>query len=100
MISGIDVSAGSKVIGQINMEEFRGLSPRACSKYNLVALVVRNAPAKVGDVRDEGSVSGLGRSPGRGHGNPLQYSWLENPMDTGALWAAVHRVPKSRTQLQ
>ena len=65
-----------------------------------VALVVKNSPAKAGDVRDEGSVSGLGRSPGRGHGNPVQYSWLENPMDTGNLWAAVHGVPKSRTRLK
>ena len=65
-----------------------------------VALVVKNSPAKAGDVRDEGSVSGLGRSPGRGHGNPVQYSWLENPMDTGSLWAAVHGVPKSRTRLK
>ena len=52
MISGIDVSAGSRVIGQINMKEFRGLSPRACSKYNLVALVVKNLPANAGDIRD------------------------------------------------
>ena len=49
-----------------------------------VALVIKNAPAKVGDVRDLGSIPGLGRSPGRGHGNPLQYSCLENPMDRGA----------------
>ena len=58
MISGIDVSAGSKVIGQINMEEFRGLSPRACSKYNLVALVVKNSPANAGDVRDAQALGG------------------------------------------
>ena len=46
---------------------------------------------------DLGSVPGLGRSPGEGHGNPLQYSCLENPMDRGACRAAVHRVKKSRT---
>ena len=47
-----------------------------------------------------GSVSGWGRSPGGGHGNPLQYSCLENPMDRGAWWATVHRVAKSWTQLK
>ena len=46
-----------------------------------MALVVKNLPASVGDVRDTGSIPGLGRSPGEGHGNPLQYSCLENPMD-------------------
>ena len=46
-----------------------------------------------------GSTSGLGRSPGIGNGNPLQYSCLENPMDRGAWWAAVHRLSKSQTQL-
>ena len=46
-----------------------------------------------------GSVPGLGRSPGEGNGNPLQYSCWENPMDRGAWWAPVHGVAKSRTQL-
>ena len=49
--------------------------------------------------RDTGSIPGLGRSPGRGHGNPLQYSCLENPMDRGAWRATVHRVAKSQTRL-
>ena len=49
-----------------------------------VAQVVKNPPAKVEDIRDSGSVPGSGRSPGRGHGNPLQYSCLENPMDREA----------------
>ena len=48
---------------------------------------------------DLGSIPGLGRSPGEGNGNPLQYSCLENPMDGGAWWATVHRVAKSRTWL-
>jgi len=47
-------------------------------------LVVKNLPAKTGDVRDAGSIPGSGRSPGGGPGNPLQYSHLENPMDRGA----------------
>ena len=49
-----------------------------------VALVVKNPPANPGDVRDAGSIPGWGRSPGGGQGNPLQYSYLENPMDGGA----------------
>ena len=49
-----------------------------------VTLMIKNPPANAGDIRDTGSVPGLGRSPGEGHGNPLQYSCLENPMDRGA----------------
>ena len=49
-----------------------------------MTLVVRNLPANAGDVRDTGSISGLGRSPGGEHGNPLQYSCLENSMGRGA----------------
>ena len=48
---------------------------------------------------DPGSIPGLGRSPGEGNGNPLQYSCLENPMDGGAWQATVHVVTKSQTQL-
>ena len=54
--------------------------------------MVKNPPANVGDERDAGLIPGLGRSPRGGHGNPLQYSCLENPMDRGAWWATVHRV--------
>ena len=50
-------------------------------------------------VGDLGSIPGLGRSPGEGNGNPLQDYCLENPMDRGAWWAAVHGVAKSRTRL-
>ena len=53
--------------------------------------VMKNLPAQTGDV---GSIPGLERSPGKGNGNPLQYSCLENPMDRGASWAAVHGVTK------
>ena len=56
--------------------------------------VVKNLPAIAGYARDTGSVPGLGQSPGGGHGNPLQYSCLENPMDREAWWATVHRVEK------
>ena len=51
------------------------------------------------DAGDTGSIPGLGRSPGEGNGNPLQYSCLENPMEGGAWWAIVHGVAKSQTQL-
>ena len=62
-----------------------------------VALVVKNLPVKVGDIRDRGSIPGLGRSPGGGPGSPLQYSCLENPTDRGPWQATVHRVAKSST---
>ena len=48
-----------------------------------MVLVVKNLPANAGDIRHVGLIPGLGRSPGEGHGNPLQYSCLENPMDRG-----------------
>ena len=59
--------------------------------------MVKNLPANAGDVRDTGLIPGLGRSPGGGHGSPLQYSCLENPMNRGAWQAKVHRVSKSQT---
>ena len=58
--------------------------------------MVKNLPASSGDVR---SVPGLGRSPGEGNDNQLQYSCLENPKDRGAWWATVHGVAKNWTQL-
>ena len=51
------------------------------------------------NLEDPGLIPGVGRSPGEGNGNPLQYSCLENPMDGGAWWATVHGVAKSRTRL-
>ena len=54
--------------------------------------MVKNLPASVGDIRDVGSISELGRSPGKGNGNSLQYSCLENPMERGAWQATVHGV--------
>ena len=58
--------------------------------------VVNILPA---NARDTSSIPGSGRSPGGGHGNTRQYSYLENPMDRGAWWATVHGVTKSRTRL-
>ena len=50
-----------------------------------MAIVVKNLPSNVGDIRDAGSIPGSGRSPGKGHGNPLQYFCLKNPMDRRSL---------------
>ena len=65
-----------------------------------MVLVVKNLPATTGEIRNVGSIPGSGRSPGGGHGNPLQYSSLENFMDRRARRATVHRVTKSQTQLK
>ena len=62
-----------------------------------MALAVKNLPANAGDKRDAGSIPELGRYPGEGNGDPLQYSCLDNAMDRGAWQATVHRVTKSRT---
>ena len=59
--------------------------------------VVKNLPANAGDAKDMGSVTGLERSPGGGHGNPLQYSCQENPMDRGDWQTTVQEVAKSWT---
>ena len=56
--------------------------------------MVKNPPA---NARDAGSIPGVGKSPGGGNGNPLQYSWLKNSMEREAWWATVHEVTKSRT---
>ena len=60
-----------------------------------MALVVKNPPASARDVRDADSIPRLGRSPGMGNGNPLQYSCLQNFMDRGAWWTTVYGVTKS-----
>ena len=59
--------------------------------------MLKYPPANAGDVKEVGSILGLGRSPGVGYENPLQYSYLENLMDSGGWWATVHGVTKSRT---
>ena len=63
-------------------------------------LVVKNPPASAGNIRDAGSIPGLGKSPGGGHGYPLKYSRLKNPMDRRAWQATVHRVAKNWTGLK
>ena len=68
--------------------------------WQIVARVLKNPPAKAGDLRDAGLIPESGRSPREGHGNPLQYSWLENPMDRGVWRATVHGVTKSWSWLK
>ena len=65
-----------------------------------LALLAKNLLANAGNIREVGSVPGLGKSPGAGNGNPLQYSCLVNPLDRGAWWDAVHRVTKIWTPLK
>ena len=62
--------------------------------------MVKNPPTNAGDLREEDSTPGLGRSSGRGHGNPLQYSCLGNPMDRGAWRATAHSIAKTQTRLK
>ena len=71
-----------------------------CFRASQMALVVKNPPANAGDLRNTGSIPGSGRFPGKGHGNPHQYSCLENPMDRGAWWVTVLGVTQSRTRLK
>ena len=83
------------------MEFNKQLSGWVCILWaSQVALVVKKPPANTGDIRDVVSIPGLERSPGVEHGNPLQYSCLENRMDRWAWGATVHRVAKSGTQLK
>ena len=85
-----------KLQGQINTEN---TITEGHLWSNQVALVIKNPPANAGGIRDMGLIPGLGRSPGGGHGNPHQYSSLENPMDRGAWGATVHGAAKSQTRL-
>ena len=61
-----------------------------------VVLMVKNSPANGGDIQYVGLIPGLGKPPDGGHDNPLQYSYLENPMNRGAWWAMVHRSQRVR----
>ena len=73
---------------------------RAIPWTSQVALVVKDLAANAGDIRDMHSIPRLGRCPGGGHGNPFQYSCLENPVDRGACWVIVHRVMQSQIRLK
>ena len=90
-------------ISKIFQNGFLNLLQQFELTYNIyrasqAVLVVKNPPANAGDIRDVGSISGLGRFPGEGHGNPLHHFCLRNPMDTGAQPTTVHRIAKSRTR--
>ena len=99
----------SKSFSQSNLSSWiPGYSPQFGSNQiflflfwaSQVALVIKNPPANAGDIRDTSSVPGLGRSPGGGQGNPLQYSCLENPMDRWARRVTGHRGSQSQAQLK
>ena len=62
--------------------------------------MVKKLPANAGDIKGTGSIPGSERSPGGGHSNPLQYSFLDHPMGRGDWWATVHRVAKSQARLE
>ena len=74
-------------------------TPKVLSGASQVALVVKYLPANARDTGDAGLIPRLGRSPGEEHGNPLQYSYLENPMDREAWWTTLNGVTKSWTWL-
>ena len=71
---------------------------KAIHGVSQVVQVVKNPPTNAGDVRDASSTPGLGRFPGGGHGNALQYSCLETPMGRRTWWATVHGITKSQNQ--
>ena len=94
----ISIPGQRKSVSKAEMEK-RDIHLGRSQWASQVVLVVKSPFANAGDLRDVGSIPGLGRSPGEGNGYPLQYSCLGNPMDWGAWWATVHRVAQSRTWL-
>ena len=78
------------------LAHIRSLINTFCCIYR-ASLCSKESACNAGDTGDTGSIPGLGRSPVGGHGNPLQYSCLENPMDRGVWWATVHRIAKNQT---
>ena len=82
---------------RINLEDMMLSEIGPSQKTSQAALVVNNPPVSARNIRDASSIPGSGRSLGGGHGNPLQYSCLENPVDGRAWWATVHGITKSRT---
>ena len=80
--------------------EGRKCQSRIIERAFQAAPVVKNLPTNAGDVKDAGLIPGLGRSPGEGNGNPLQYYCLENPMDRVTWWPIVRVISKSWTRLE
>ena len=79
---------------------FGGRNIQNKTRTSQVALVIKNLPVGAGDVRDSGSIAGLGRSSEGGHGNPLYNAWLENPVDRGAWQVTIHTGAQSRTGMR
>ena len=101
LLQGIFLTQGSNLHLLCLQVDSSPLSfPEKPESSSQVALVVKNLIANAGDIRDVGSIPGLGSFPAEGNSNPLQYSCLENPMDRGAWRTTVHRVAKSQTQLK
>ena len=80
-----------------SLKEICQIVKQQLSLDSQATVVVKNLPANAGDLKDVGLIPGSGRSSGEGNGNPIQFSCLENPLDTGAWWATVHRVAQSWT---
>ena len=98
-------SSGNHLITNIYLaDRFVEIDPKNQTASSLnnrqVVIVVKKLPITAGDVRDVDSIPESERSPGRWHGNPLQYSCLENPKDRGTWRATVHRIEKSQTRLK
>ena len=96
---GDSISDSSEKLLQRGKEESQYLCDFGEGRVHTTKYMVNNPSANAGDIRDAGAVPELGRSPGGGHGNPLQYSCLENPMDRGTWQAIVSGVTNSWTQL-
>ena len=84
VLYGQALSQGLGVINELKTLTSGSFQPEKYLSFMQVVLVVKNPPANAGDVREAGLIPGWGRSPGEGHGNPLQYPCLENPMDRAA----------------
>ena len=96
---GLDLSERQSLSSIMKSLTSPSLFPRNHMKLwdTQVGTVVKNPPANAGDIRDLGLISGSGRSPGEGHGNPFQYSCLKNPMDRGVWKTTVYGVAKNQT---
>ena len=85
---------GSRVWVQWECGGELSITKSEAGTFGLNSLVVTNLPANEGEVRDAHSIPGLGKSPGGGHGNPLQFSCLENPMDCSLPGSSVHGIQR------
>ena len=101
LVTGQPAKAQLRFLEVISLESaLRFVGDCPYSGPSQVVLVIKNLPVNAGDAGVKDSIPGSGRSPGGGHGNPLQYSSLENLTDRGAWWDTVHRVAKSQVLLK